>query len=54
MSREPQRLTDSETAWTFTRRIARLDVAYGEGRYDEAVAIVETLAPTPPPSEPRP
>ena len=44
ISRDPARLADSEAAWTFTQRIARLDVAYGEGRYDAAVEILDALA----------
>jgi hypothetical protein len=44
LSRGPERLTDSEAAWTFTQRIARLDVAYGEGRYDQAVEILDVLS----------
>ena len=32
--RETDVLADSEAAWQFAERIARLDVAYGEGRYD--------------------
>ncbi|NLE38748.1 MAG: hypothetical protein GX621_12055 [Pirellulaceae bacterium] len=35
--------SDSTVGWERARRLARLDVAYGEGRYDEAARILDAI-----------
>jgi hypothetical protein len=40
---DTQRLADSTRAWTTAATLSRLEQAYGAGRYDEAVRLLEQL-----------
>jgi hypothetical protein len=42
--------TASERAWNFARLLTRLDVAYGQGRYHEAIELLRELAKPEPPT----
>ena len=41
--RKKERTARTTEAWTFSRRITDLDAAYAEGRYEEAIKILERL-----------
>jgi hypothetical protein len=39
----PKELTASIRAWDYARAVSHLDAAYGEGRYDDALRLLEEI-----------